>query len=117
MSADSGAVDRTIKDLREQIREHNYRYYVLDDPVVSDAEYDRLMRHLERLESEHPELVTPDSPTRRVGAAPAEGFEVGAGIDWTPHRADRLSVGIRYDGFLWRGVSSHDLVARVRIGF
>jgi len=75
MSADSGAVDRTIKDLREQIREHNYRYYVLDDPVVSDAEYDRLMRHLERLESEHPELVTPDSPTRRVGAAPAEGFE------------------------------------------
>jgi len=60
--------------LREQIRYHNYRYYVLDDPVVSDAEYDALLRELRTLEEAHPELVTPDSPTRRVGAAPGEQF-------------------------------------------
>ncbi|HFD79290.1 MAG TPA: NAD-dependent DNA ligase LigA [Gammaproteobacteria bacterium] len=60
--------------LREQIRYHNYRYYVLDDPEIPDAEYDRLMRELQELERAHPELVTPDSPTQRVGAAPQEGF-------------------------------------------
>ncbi|MFW5815865.1 MAG: NAD-dependent DNA ligase LigA [Wenzhouxiangella sp.] len=61
--------------LREKIREHNYRYYVLDQPTVSDAQYDRLLRELQSLEAEHPELITPDSPTQRVGAEPAEGFE------------------------------------------
>ncbi|HVY66906.1 MAG TPA: NAD-dependent DNA ligase LigA [Gammaproteobacteria bacterium] len=55
--------------LRKAIDEHNYRYYVLDDPTVSDAEYDRLFRRLQDLEREHPELVTPDSPTQRVGTA------------------------------------------------
>lgn len=54
---------------------HNYRYYVLDDPEVADAEYDQLMRELISLEEEHPEMVLPDSPTQRVGAAPAEGFQ------------------------------------------
>ena len=63
-----------IAQLRADIQYHNYRYYVLDDPTVSDGEYDRLMRELRGLEEEHPELVTPDSPTQRVGAAPAEGF-------------------------------------------
>ncbi len=63
-----------IAQLRADIEYHNYRYYVLDDPTVSDGEYDRLMRELRGLEEEHPELVTPDSPTQRVGAAPAEGF-------------------------------------------
>ncbi|MGO9454212.1 MAG: DNA ligase LigA-related protein, partial [Candidatus Binataceae bacterium] len=62
--------------LREQINHHNYRYHVLDDPEVSDAEYDQLMRRLEALEREHPELLTPDSPTQRVGAAPSERFGV-----------------------------------------
>jgi len=62
--------------LREQIRHHNYRYYVLDSPEVSDAEYDAMMRRLEALEREHPEVATPDSPTQRVGAAPAEKFGV-----------------------------------------
>lgn len=66
-----------IKELREQINYHNYRYYVLDDPVISDAEFDQLMRELERLEAEHPELVTPDSPTQRVGAPPVGGFRHG----------------------------------------
>jgi len=61
-------------ELRELINGHNHRYYVLDDPEVSDAEYDRLMRELEEIESTHPELVTPDSPTQRIGAAPAEEF-------------------------------------------
>ena len=64
-----------IEELRKEIRYHNYRYYVLDSPVVSDAEYDRLMRELRELEAAHPELVTPDSPTQRVGAEPLDWFE------------------------------------------
>ncbi len=63
-----------IAKLREAIEEHNYRYYVLDDPAITDAEYDRMFRELQELEQQYPELVTPDSPTRRVGGAPAEGF-------------------------------------------
>ncbi len=61
-------------ELREQIRYHNYRYYVLDDPVISDAEYDTLMSELLELEERYPELATPDSPTQRVGAEPLEVF-------------------------------------------
>ncbi|MDH4117546.1 MAG: NAD-dependent DNA ligase LigA, partial [Acidimicrobiia bacterium] len=57
-----------VEELRTAIREHAHRYYVLDDPTVSDADYDALVRELERIESDHPELVTDDSPTRRVGA-------------------------------------------------
>ncbi len=60
--------------LRAALNEHNYRYYVLDDPSVPDAEYDRLMRELRELEAAHPELVTPDSPTQRVGAEPLRQF-------------------------------------------
>jgi DNA ligase (NAD+) len=63
------------RELRELIDRHNYRYYVLDDPEVSDAEYDRLMRELQALEAEFPNLVTPDSPTQRVGAAPVSDLE------------------------------------------
>ncbi len=63
-----------LDDLRREIHYHNYRYYVLNDPVISDAEYDRLMAELRRIEAEHPEWITPDSPTQRVGAPPAEGF-------------------------------------------
>ncbi len=65
---------RRARTLREQLEEHNYRYYVLDRPVISDAEYDRLMRELRELEHRYPELVTPDSPTQRVGAAARTGF-------------------------------------------
>jgi len=61
--------------LREQLNYHNYRYYVLDDPEISDAEYDRLMRELQALEKEHPELKTPDSPTQRVGSVRLESLE------------------------------------------
>jgi DNA ligase (NAD+) len=68
-------VTRRIEELRRQLRHHNYRYYVLDDPEISDARYDRLLRELEDLEARHPELITPDSPTQRVGARPLEKFE------------------------------------------
>jgi DNA ligase (NAD+) len=63
-----------VAHLRRQINYHNYRYYVLNDPVIGDAEYDALMDELRGLEEAHPALVTPDSPTQRVGAQPAEGF-------------------------------------------
>lgn len=63
-----------IDDLRRQLDYHNYRYYVLDDPIVSDAEYDRLMRELEDLEEQYPEFLTPNSPSQRVGAKPLEEF-------------------------------------------
>src|SRR2546425_4048926 len=63
-----------IKQLRDLIRHHEHCYYVLDDPEISDAEFDQLLRELKDLESKHPELVTPDSPTQRVGGKPAEGF-------------------------------------------
>src|SRR5512143_2507951 len=61
--------------LREEIEAHNYRYYVLDAPSVSDAEYDRLFRELVELEEAYPQWRSPSSPTQRVGAAPAEKFE------------------------------------------
>ena len=67
-------VNSRVKQLREEINYHNYRYYVLDSPVIADAEFDRLLRELERLEEQYPELLTPDSPTQRVGAAPLEKF-------------------------------------------
>lgn len=65
---------RRAEELREQIRAHNYRYYVLNAPTVSDAEYDALLAELQKLERSHPELVTADSPTQRVGAEPADAF-------------------------------------------
>ena len=70
---DDGVQQRAAR-LREKLNYHNHRYYVLDDPVVGDSEYDTLMRELRRLEEAHPELVSPDSPTQRVGARPSEGF-------------------------------------------
>ncbi len=68
------SIEQQILELREQLQQHAYRYYVLDDPSVTDAEYDHLYRQLESLEAEHPELVTADSPTQRVGAKPEGGF-------------------------------------------
>jgi DNA ligase (NAD+) len=65
---------KEIEELREKIRYHNHRYYSMDDPEISDADYDRLFRHLLDLERQYPELVTPDSPSRRVGAKPRETF-------------------------------------------
>lgn len=81
------AVERRLRELREMIDTHNYRYYVLDEPSVPDAEYDRLMRELLQLESEHPELVTADSPSQRVGAAPLGVFAT------VRHEIPMLSLG------------------------
>ena len=73
MSVPPAARQRAAQ-LHTELHEHNYRYYVLDDPVVSDAAYDRLLRELQELEAQYPELVTPDSPTQRLGfrSQPAE---------------------------------------------
>lgn len=68
------SIAERLENLRKAIRYHAHRYYVLDDPEISDAQYDAIWHELERLESEHPELVTPDSPTQRVPGAPAQQF-------------------------------------------
>jgi DNA ligase (NAD+) len=75
-SMDAGKAKQRIERLRAEINHHNYRYYVLDSPEISDAEYDELMRELKSLEEEYPRFLTPDSPTQRVGAAPVEAFGV-----------------------------------------
>jgi DNA ligase (NAD+) len=80
-------VTERLETLRQAVRYHAYRYYVLDDPVISDAEYDALWRELVALEAEHPELVTPDSPTQRVPGAAAERFAK------VRHPAPILSLG------------------------
>jgi DNA ligase (NAD+) len=79
-----------LESLREKIRHHEYRYYVLDDPEISDAEFDRLMNELKKLEAAQPELVTPDSPTQRVGGRPREGFVK------VPHSTPMLSLDNAY---------------------
>ncbi|RTZ73942.1 MAG: DNA ligase [Gammaproteobacteria bacterium] len=70
----SPEIQKRVEELRQQINYHNYRYYVLDDPEIPDSEYDRLMRELQELEAKYPELITPDSPTQRVGAEPLKEF-------------------------------------------
>jgi DNA ligase (NAD+) len=72
----SEAIKKRVEKLREEIEYHNNRYYILDQPEISDAQYDRLMRELEKLEEEYPKLRSPNSPTQRVGATPLEAFEI-----------------------------------------
>jgi DNA ligase (NAD+) len=86
MAVDVQAVQERVEELRRLINHHNYRYHVLDDPEISDGEYDALMRELRALEAEHPELQSPDSPTQRVGAAPVDAFGV------VEHRVPMLSL-------------------------
>ena len=90
MAAATKGSEKKIEALRDKIRHHEYRYYVLDDPEISDAEFDRLMIELKKLEAEHPELVTPDSPTQRVGGKPREGFVKA------PHSSPMLSLDNTY---------------------
>ncbi|MEW8406322.1 MAG: NAD-dependent DNA ligase LigA [Candidatus Thiodiazotropha taylori] len=80
-----------VELLRQQINDHNRRYYVYDDPLIPDAEYDRLMRQLQSLEAEYPELITADSPTQRVGDKPLDGF------DEVLHRVPMLSLDNAFD--------------------
>ena len=84
-------VEKKIEALREKIRHHEYLYYVLDNPEISDLEFDRLMQQLKDLEAEHPSLVTPDSPTQRVGGKPREGFVK------VPHSSPMLSLDNTYN--------------------
>ena len=88
--AEQGVIDR-VAELRRELNYHNHRYYVLDNPVISDYEYDRLFQELKSIEEEYPELVTPDSPTHRIGGDPAEGFEQ------VEHRQTMLSLGNAFD--------------------
>lgn len=83
--------EQEIDDLRIEINQHNYRYYVLDDPSVPDAEYDRLLRRLQTLEAENPQLVSPGSPTQRIGARPLSAFEEVA------HEVPMLSLDNAFD--------------------
>jgi DNA ligase (NAD+) len=85
------SVRRRAEALRKQLRRHNYLYYVLNQPEISDADYDRLFRELQDLEAKYPQLVTPDSPTQRIGAAPLESFAT------VRHRVPMLSLGNAFD--------------------
>ena len=81
---------KKIEKLREEINNHNYKYYVENNPIISDFEFDKLLKELEKLESEHPDLITPDSPTQRVGGEPLEGFET------VEHKVPMLSLANTY---------------------
>lgn len=83
-------IEKKVEALREKIRHHEYRYFVLDDPEISDAEFDQLMIQLKKVEAEHPELITPDSPTQRVGGKPREGVVKAA------HSSPMLSLDNTY---------------------
>src|SRR5512142_1241546 len=91
MATAAKTVQQKIAALRDKIRYHEHRYYVLDDPELSDAEFDRLVNKLKKLEAEHPDLVTPDSPTQRVGGKPREGFVK------VPHSSPMLSLDNAYN--------------------
>src|SRR5580692_8204480 len=84
-------VEKKIEALREKVRHHEYLYYVLDNPEISDADFDKLMQQLKSVEAEHPSLVTPDSPTQRVGGKPREGFVK------VPHSSPMLSLDNTYN--------------------
>ena len=85
------SVEQQIADLRDEIREHDRRYYVDAAPTISDREYDKLLAELRELEAAHPDLVTPDSPTQRVGGEPIEGFRTVA------HARPMFSIDNTYD--------------------
>ncbi len=91
MSERPDQVARRIQELRDIIELHNYNYYVQDTPTIPDAEFDKLFRELEELEQRYPHLVTPDSPTRRVGAPPLKAFSQ------IVHRTPMLSLGNAFD--------------------
>ena len=91
MAAATKDPEKKIESLRKKIRHHEYLYYVLDNPEISDLDFDKLMRQLKDLEAEHPSLVTPDSPTQRVGGKPREGFVK------VPHSSPMLSLDNTYN--------------------
>ena len=88
--ADAETVQK-VAELRRELHYHNHRYYVLDDPIISDQDYDGMLQELRKIEEENPELVSPDSPTHRIGGDPADGFEQ------VEHRHTMLSLGNVFD--------------------
>ena len=85
------SIKNRIEKLRDRIEYHNRKYYVEHDPEISDLEYDRLMKELENLEKQNPEMITPESPTQRVGEEPVSGFRQ------MPHSIPMLSIGNTYN--------------------
>src|SRR5207253_10804883 len=85
------SIEKQVKALREEIRRHEDLYYLQDNPEISDREYDELIEELRQLEEKHPEFITPDSPTQRVGGRPAEGFPEFV------HRRPMLSLDNSYN--------------------
>lgn len=106
----SSQIVQKVEDLRKALHRHNYRYYVLDDPEISDAEYDRMMQELQQLEEDYPRLASPDSPTARVGAPPLEKFDTVA------HTIPMLSLDnafndqdvLDFDGRIKRNLDTQD---------
>jgi DNA ligase (NAD+) len=107
MTGVSAAIAERVANLRAEIEFHNRQYYVYDDPLIPDSEYDRLMRELQDLEAEYPGLVNPDSPTQRVGAAPLDGFQE------VTHRLPMLSLG---NAFSSAEMAAFDRRVRERLG-
>ncbi|RKY33959.1 MAG: DNA ligase, partial [Candidatus Duberdicusella sinuisediminis] len=90
MSKDLKKIKKEIEELREEIRRHDYLYYVLDNPEISDKEYDELVRRLKELEGKYPQFITPDSPTQRVSGQVLEGFKT------VRHKVAMLSLDNTY---------------------
>jgi DNA ligase (NAD+) len=113
MAATPKDLEKKIELLREKIRHHEYLYYVLDQPEISDAEFDKLMRQLKDAEAQHPELITTDSPTQRVGGKPREGFVK------VPHSSPMLSLDNTYSEEELRGWERrvHDLSGRKDVDY
>jgi DNA ligase (NAD+) len=113
MVSQSKDVEKKIESLREKIRHHEYLYHVVDNPEISDAEFDKLMRQLKDLEAEHPGLVTADSPTQRVGGKPREGFVK------VPHSSPMLSLDNTYNEEELRGWERrvHELSGRTDVDY
>jgi len=119
LAVDLQTIQKRIAELRKELNYHNHRYYVLDSPEISDAEYDKLMQELRQLETDYPQFLTPDSPTQRVGAAPAAAFNV------IVHRMPLLSLGNAFekaDLLIWHtrtakllNTSQFDLVCEHKI--
>jgi DNA ligase (NAD+) len=105
--------EKKIESLRDKIRHHEYLYYVLDHPEISDAEFDKLMRQLKDLEAEHPEIITADSPTQRVGGKPREGFVK------VPHSSPMLSLDNTYNEDELRAWERrvHELTGRIDVDY
>jgi DNA ligase (NAD+) len=113
MASPGKDVEKKIEALREKIRHHEYLYYVVDNPEISDLEFDKLMRQLKDLEAEHPELITADSPTQRVGGKPREGFVK------VPHSSPMLSLDNTYSEEELRGWERrvHELSGRSEVDY